>query len=324
MGAGVRLTRRRVTEREIGCGSLTVEPRVIVVWCLACLLWSSTWLAIRVGVQEIAPLTFAWTRLAIALAVLLPIAWRRGAWRSLRIRDATSLAVAGLLLLGVNYGLLFWGTQFIPSGLAAILQAMTPVFALAFGWCLGSERASPLKVVGLMAGIAGIGAIFSAEARVSGFEAILGGLAVLAGSAFVALSYVTVKTYGTHLHPIDISTIQILVALVPLACVALLLEGAPGWAAWSARGWSALLYLAIGGSVIAFGMNYWLLRRMDTTPMLMMGVAEVPIAVLLGAALLDERLSRLTLAGTALALMGVTCVLLNARQAERTTTMEAT
>ena len=95
---------------------------------------------------------------------------------------------AGLLLLGVNYGLVFWGAQFIPSGLTAILQAMTPVLALGFGWCMRSERVNALKVLGMIAGVAGVGTIFGAEANVSGPHAMLGSGAVLAGSACVAMS----------------------------------------------------------------------------------------------------------------------------------------
>jgi drug/metabolite transporter (DMT)-like permease len=290
-----------------------IDAKVIVVWWVACLVWSSTWLFIRVGLQEIPPFTFAWMRLAIALVVLAPMTLRPALWRSLQRRDLISMIATGLLLLGVNYGLVFWGAQFIPSGLAAILQAMTPVLALGLGWGLGSETVSPLKVLGLLAGIAGIGTIFSAEAHVSGRQAMLGSIAVLAGSACVAMSYVTIKTYGRHLRPIDITTVQIVAAVVPLAFVALLLEGTPMLAQWSLRGWSALLYLALGGSVLGFWLNYWLLRRMDASAMLMMGIAEVPIAVLLGAVVLGERLSALTLAGTAVALSGVACVLVTAR-----------
>jgi drug/metabolite transporter (DMT)-like permease len=291
---------------------MTVGPRVLVVWWLACLLWSSTWLFIRLGLQEIPPFTFAWMRLAIALAVLAPFTVRRAAWRSLQKRDLARIVAAGLLLLGVNYGLVFWGAQFIPSGLAAILQAMTPVLALGFGWLLGSETVSPLKVLGMIAGVAGIVAIFGAEANVSGPHAMLGGGAVLAGAACVAMSYVAVKVSRSGLGPLDITTIQIGAALVPLASVAWLGEGRPSWAQWSVTAWGALLYLAIGGSVIAFWMNYWLLRRMDASAMLTMGIAEVPIAVGLGAVVLDERMSAPTLAGSAVALLGVTAVLWSA------------
>jgi drug/metabolite transporter (DMT)-like permease len=296
---------------------MTGRWRVMLVWWLACLLWSSTWLFIRVGLQDIPPLTFAWTRLAIALAVLAPVTMHRAAWRLLHGRDLARIAAAGVLLLGVNYALTFWGAQFIPSGLAAILQAMTPALALAFGWCAGSETASPVKVLGLAAGVIGVGTIFGAEASISGPQAVLGSMAVLAGAGCVALAYVAVKFRGLSLRPVDLTTIQIAAALVPLVIVALLVEGPPEPARWSVAARSALLYLAIGGSVIASSMNYWLLRRMDTSAMLMMGIAEVPVAIGLGAVILDERLPGLTLAGAAVALLGVAAVLWSVARNDR-------
>jgi drug/metabolite transporter (DMT)-like permease len=106
-----------------------------------------------------------------------------------------------------------------------------------------------------------------------------------------------------------VTALQSAVGLVPLAITALTIEHAPPPAAWSGATWASLLYLAIGASVVAFYLNYWLLARMDASAMLMMGVAEVPIAVLLGAWLLGERLSADILVGGALVLAGVVVLL---------------
>src|SRR6476469_1866419 len=119
--------------------------RLLAVWSIACLLWSSTFLFIRVGLAEIHPLTLAAIRLTIALAILAPLAIVRGDLRALRANDVQRVAAAGLLLLGVNYSLLFWGAQFIPSGLAAILQSTTPLLALAFACGCGQERVTVRK-----------------------------------------------------------------------------------------------------------------------------------------------------------------------------------
>ena len=99
----------------------------MIVWWIACLLWSGTFLSIRVGVEHIPPLTFAWLRLLIAIAVLAPVSAARGGFTGLSRRDVVRVMFAGFLLLGVNYGLLYWGARFIPSGLVAILQSSTPV-----------------------------------------------------------------------------------------------------------------------------------------------------------------------------------------------------
>ena len=279
-----------------------MKARVVAVWLAVCLLWSSTFAFIRLGLQDLPPFTFAWLRLAIAVAVLAPIAIAGGHWRSLSGRDVATVCGTGVLLLGVNYGLVFWGAQFVPSGLVAILLSGTPVLALAFGWFLGSEGVNARKLFALTVGILGVVVIFGAEARASGQAALLGGVAVFGASVCVAFAYVWLKTHGHHLSPTAVTALQSLAGLGPLAVLGLLIEGTPDVAQWPATVWAALLYLALIASVLAFWLNYWLLQRMDASAMLLMGVAEVPIAVALGALVFGERMP----AGT---LLGGTCVL---------------
>jgi drug/metabolite transporter (DMT)-like permease len=209
----------------------------------------------------------------------------------------------GVMLLGVNYGLVFWGAQFVPSGLVAILLSGTPVLALAFGWLLGSEGVNARKLLALAIGVLGVAIIFGAEARASGRAALLGGAAVFGASVCVAFAYVWLKTHGHHVSPTAVTALQSLAGLLPLAGLGLLIEGPPTLARWSATAWVALLYLALIASVLAFWLNYWLLQRMDASAMLMMGVPEVPIAIALGGWVFGERLP----AGT---LLGGICVLI--------------
>ena len=276
--------------------------RLLVVWWIACLLWSSTFLAIRVGLAEIHPFTLAWTRLAIALAILTPIVVVRRDIQSVGLIDVRRVAAAGLLLLGVNYSLLFWGAQFIPSGLVAILQSGTPLLALAFACAAGQERVTARKLFTFTLGVVGVTLIFGSEVLTSGRTALTGVAAVLGSSVCVASAYVWMKSYRGRIPPLAMTTIQSGAAVVPLLCLALLTDGVPAPARWSVATWAAVIYLAVAASVVAFWLNYWLLARMDASAMLMMGVAEVPIAVLLGAAILGERLP----AGT---FVGGTCVL---------------
>ena len=269
-------------------------------------MWSSTFLFIRVGIGEVRPFTLAWTRLAIALAILAPIALVRGDLRTLRAAaDLRRVASAGLLLLGVNYALLFWGAQFIPSGLVAILQSGTPLLALAFACAIGQERLTFRKLITLILGIVGVALIFGSEALTSGRMAMTGAAAVFAAAACVAGAYVWMKSYGGRIAPLAMTTIQSGAAVIPLLCLALFTEGIPSPAHWSASAWGAVLYLAVAASVVAFWLNYWLLERMDASAMLMMGVAEVPIAVLLGAAFLGERLPSGTFVGGVCVLLAV-------------------
>jgi drug/metabolite transporter (DMT)-like permease len=106
-----------------------------------------------------------------------------------------------------------------------------------------------------------------------------------------------------------VTAFQSLAGLVPLALAGLIVEGVPIPQRWSASVWVSLLYLGLAASVVAFWLNYWLLRRMDASAMLMMGVAEVPIAVALGAIVFGERLPAGTLLGGICVLAGVFVVL---------------
>jgi drug/metabolite transporter (DMT)-like permease len=281
--------------------------RVLAVWWLACVLWSSTFLFIRLGLQQIPPFTFASLRLAVALAVLVPIAAARGRgrWLPPDRPDLLHIAVAGLLLLSANYALVFWGAQFVQSGLVAILLAATPLIALILGWMLGSERVTARKTLAVIAGIIGVALIVRSDIGTASRASLAGVAAIVAAASCVAGAYVWMKHRTPTAPPGTVTIIQTAVGLVPLAMMAAALEQAPSVAAWSLATWSALLYLALVTSVVAFYLNYWLLARMDASKMLMMGVAEVPIAVLLGAVFLGERLSPDIFVGGMFVLAGV-------------------
>jgi drug/metabolite transporter (DMT)-like permease len=279
--------------------------RVILAWCVACVLWSGTFLFIRVGLQQIPPFTFASLRLAVALTVLTPMALARGGWHALTRRDLLHIAVAGLLLLSANYALIFWGAQFIDSGLVAILLSATPLIALTLGWMLGTERMTALKLAAVIAGIIGVAIIFRADLATSTRASAVGAAAIIAGACCVAAAYVWMKHRTPTARPAAVTALQSAVGLVPLATMALAVEDAPPLTAWSVATWGALLYLAVGASVVAFYLNYWLLARMDASAMLMMGVVEVPIAVVLGAWFLGEQLPADILVGGFVVLAGV-------------------
>lgn len=279
--------------------------RVLAAWWLACLLWSSAFLFIKLGVTDVPPLTFASVRLLVALFVLVPIVVIRRGFTGLSRSDIATIAAAGVLLLGVNYGLLYWGARHIPSGLVAILQSATPLFALLFGWGIGLEQVTGRKLLALAAGCAGVALIFRSDISATGFNALAGALAVVCSSACVAFAYVWLKRQQRTAHPFTLTTIQCAAALALLGPIALVTEGSPLDASWSMNSVVALMYLGVCASVVAFGLNYWLLRRIDASAMLMMGIAEVPIAVALGAAVFGERLPSGTFVGAAFVLAAV-------------------
>lgn len=299
-----------------GAAIATPSPRVVVaVWWLTCLLWSSVWLCIKIGVGDVPPATFASARLVIALLVLLPVVTFGRAGLPRAPRDWRLIGVTGALLLGLNYAFLYWGAQHVTSGLSAVLQAATPAFGLVFAPVLlrDDERVTTWQIGGVLLGLLGVAAIFFDQLHVTGRAAFWGCLAVTASAACVALGYVIVKRQGTHLRPIQLTTGQMLVGLVPLLLIASR-EGNPLAARWTPAAVGSLLYLALAGSVIAFGLNYWLLQRISATKLLLMSLVEPLIAIVLGALVLHEALPAGTLLGGACILASTWMVLTSPRR----------
>ena len=279
----------------------------LAVWWMTCLIWSSVWLFIKIGLRDLPPVTFAAVRLAVAILLFLPILWIRRVSLPRRAADWSVIAVAGLLLLGVNYALLFWGAQFIPSGLVAVLGATTPAFSLLLGHFMLKDEPFTWSALGAIAlGIAGVWVISADQLHLSGRPALLGALAVTAASGFVGFAYVYVKARRRPaLRPEVITCGQMIAAVGPMLAFATIREGSPLAHNWTLSAIGCVLYLALLGSVLATWLNYWLLERMSATAVLSMGLVEPFIAILLGAVFLHERISLNAASGGVLVLCSI-------------------
>jgi drug/metabolite transporter (DMT)-like permease len=283
---------------------------VFGVWIVTCAIWSTVWLFIKIGVRDVPPVTFAVFRLGAALAVLAPVTLASGTPLPRTARDWRLIGATGVVLLGVNYALLNWGIQFISSGLTAVLQALTPAFGFVFAHALlHDEKMTRVKGAALLVGIAGVVAIFSHQLEIAGSSALYGGIAVVAGSACVAIAYVVMRRHGSHLHPSVVTSGQMMAAIGPLGVYAVLVEGNPLRVQWTAAAAFSLLYLALLGSIAGAWLNYWLLKRIGATRLLVMGLVEPLIAVLLGVILLGETMTGWTLVGGVCIIVSVALVL---------------
>jgi drug/metabolite transporter (DMT)-like permease len=291
-----------------------MSARVAGVWILTCLIWSTVWLFIKLGVRDVPPVTFAAVRLLIAILVMIPLTVALKTPRPRHRRDWGYVAGTGVILLGLNYGLLNWGLQHISSGLTAVLQAMTPAFALVFAHLLlPDERMTARKVTGLLLGIGGIAVIFWDQLHFGG-RAFAGSVTVTLGAVCVAFAYVMVRRTIRDLHPSIITSGQMVSAFVPLLVYAWVVEGNPFQARWTATAFASALYLALLGSILAAWLNYWLLRRVGAVNLLVMGLIEPVIAILLGAWILGESLNSRALAGGVVILLSVALTLAPARK----------
>src|SRR5215470_2734931 len=280
-----------------------------IVWLVLCGIWGSTWLFIKLGLEDLPPLTFAGIRFVISCAIIFSIIRIRGLQLPRARADWLLLAATGILSFGLNYGLVFWGEQHISSGLAALLQATLPAFGLVFAhFHLPSERLSWAKIGGVVLGVCGVAVVFSNQLAVAGRQALAGCVGLILSAAFAAYSNVLVKRYGKKLNPAIMAAGQMFFGLLLLFAVGLPLEGNPFRFHWTPIAVIALLYLAVVGSVIAFLLYYWLVLNMDVTKSMLIALVTPVVAVLLGMIVLDEQIGWRTLAGGAMIMSGIALI----------------
>ena len=280
--------------------------RVIAAWLALCVIWSSTWLVIKVGLQDLPPISYAAYRFVIAIAVLLLISVGRGPLLPARRADFGLLAWTGVLMFTVNYGLLFWGELHVSSGLAAVLQATIPIFGMVFAhFILPAEPLRWQRLVGALIALGGVAAICARLLDFNGVTAFWGGLGIVLGGACAAYSNVTLKARAIPMAPAIIAAWQMIFGVVPLLLAGWMVEGNPRHFHWTSIAIACLLYLAVIGSAIAFLLLYWLLTRMNVGSLQSISLVTPPGAIALGWIAGGETLPLSFLIGAGLVLLGV-------------------
>lgn len=288
--------------------------KALVVWLGLCGIWGSTWLAIKLGLRDLPPLTFAGIRFAAAAVVLFGIARLRGFRLPTDARDWGLLAYTGLLTITVNYALVFWGEQYISSGLAAVLSATVPLFGLPLAHrYLASEPLSRWKVAGVLLGVIGVAIVCSGQLGIGGPLAFRASLGIILAALATAHAGVLIKAGGTHLEPSVLAGVQMAGGCIPLLLGGVLLEGNPLHFHWTPMAWAALGYLTILGSVIAFLMYYWLIRHTEVTWVLMIPLVTPLVAVAFGVLFAGEAVGWHTALGGTAIIGGVALAVLSRR-----------
>ena len=268
------------------------DVRPLIVFVLLCGIWGSTWAFIKVGLRDLPPLTFVSVRFVVAILVLLVVARVRRARLPRTRAEWRLLALTGVLSFAINYGAVFWGESHVSSGLAALLQATIPLFGLPVAHkLLPDEPLTTARVVGVVVGLVGLGVVFSDQLGGGDRLAAWGAGVIVAGAFAAACSNVLVKARGAKFDLSVLVVGQMACGLVPLSTYALASEGNPLLLRWTPTAILCVLYLALVGTVAAFLLFYWLLRRVDATTSQLIALVTPVVAVLIGVAFLGERLT---------------------------------
>ncbi len=276
---------------------------VYTLYAALVLIWSSTWVAIKIGLEDCPSLLGAGVRFALAGVLLLGISLARGS--SLRT-DGRLAVLLGLLPFAFSYGLVYWGEQHIPSGLAAVLFGILPLYtAFLAGVMLPQEPLRPRLVAGVLVALAGLALAFAESLELGTDDlAWAGALALVAAPLGPAIGNVAQKLRARKLDALVLNGWAMAGAGLLLLAVSGLAEDW-GQAEWGPKALGSIAYLAIFGSAVAFVSLTVLLRHLTAQAMSFMAMLLPFGALLFGAAVYSEPLTARAAGGALLVAVGL-------------------
>ena len=279
--------------------------QILGIYILTCMIWGSTWLAIKIGLESIPPIISAGYRFTLASLLIFSVI----SLRKIRIQTdtmAVRLYIAMAFFSFVfPYGLIYWAEQFVPSGLTAILYAVYPFSIAIFSFfMIPSEKIGINKIIGIVISFAGLYVIFSESFTGNLDNYILGLFAVLVSAVMQSAIAVSIKKYGYHLHPLAMNFYPMLIAGIVLSVFGLIIEGHLQ-IKYDYKALFSVFYLALFGSLITFTSYYWLIKRVNIIIVSLITFITPIIALFLGWFFYREELSLHQLAGCFLVLVGL-------------------
>jgi drug/metabolite transporter (DMT)-like permease len=266
-------------------------------------IWSSTWVSIKIGLEDTPALLGGGIRFVLAGLVLLAFTAARR--RPLRT-DLLLAAVLGAFPFALTYGLVYWGEQYIPSGLAAVLFGVLPLYVALLGAAMLADQ--PLRtpvIAGVLIAIAGLALAFAESLDLGDEDLALAGAAALAiAPVGAAVGNISIKLRAEELDAVVLNGWAMLGGGVLLLVASALGET---WSelAWTGESIGSIAYLALVGSAVPFVALTVLLRHITAQAMSFLAMLLPFGALVFGAVLYDEAITARALGGAALVAAGL-------------------
>ncbi len=276
-------------------------PTVVIVICSV--IWGSTWLAIKIGLEHLPPFLFAGMRFILASALLY------GFMRIQKINfPRNKYAWKTMLFLGffqmLDYAFVFWGEQFIDSAIGAILFATMPFFVVLLSYFMLKEHNITLiKIIGLTVSFIGVVIIFIKDILDSK-NSVLGDISIILAAVCGAIISVYAKKHANEINAVTNTTVQMVMCAILLSTVGLVSEKTTE-VNFTTSGILAIIYLSIVGSAVAFVLYMWVIKKVSAVEASIIPVVTPIIAVFLGWLVRGEKLGLNALIGCGFILVGI-------------------
>jgi drug/metabolite transporter (DMT)-like permease len=282
----------------------------LAIFILLCLIWGSTWLAIKIGLSGAPPFLGAGIRFAIAAIVLYLFLALTGRLQFSFKRQWPAIIMVGIILYPLPYGLVYWGEQYTESGMAAVLFGVMPFFvAIMAHLLIKDERLTFLKIAGMIFGFSGLFLIFADSLKAKGTLSIMGMAAIALSSFFSGLGTVMMKKHFHDQSPVSMTAIGTSLAAVVLITIGLITEPLSSFQV-NAATIGSIAYLSIFGTAIAFSLYFYLLKTTEATKLSMIAFITPVAALVLGIIFLGEGFTVSSLIGSLMVVGGVFIVVM--------------
>jgi len=270
-----------------------------------CLIWGTTWMAIKIGLKDLTPFISLGIRFILAgacMTIYVLIADGRISFDRKQLKLILYITLFNYIF---PYSLVYWGEQFIFSDLTAVIFAMLPInMAILSSIFLKEEKLTIYNLIGVLIGFSGIITIFSETVFKSmGFH-LYGMIAIYLASVFQAFMAIYLKKNKDHYHPIKINIWPLLISGIIITGVGLLVENIKS-NTFTVPALISIFYLSIFGTVITFTIYFWIIKHIKLILLSSMAYILPIIAVITGWIFLDEKLSPLQFVGFSLIVFSI-------------------
>lgn len=285
--------------------------RKLTVWIVIgamSLIWSSTWLAIKVGISTVPPFLSAGWRFLIAFFPLFIYARLKGLTFPRDLRSHLFFLGFSFSIYTAGYALVYWGEQYINSGLASVLFSIMPFYVALFSIrMLPSEKVTLKKMAGITVGFLGVVIIFVDQLHLTHPMAVYGMIAVSLSPGLSAYGTIVGKNARRKYHVVTLNTFPLLYSSIIFFVMHLLFEQA-STVTYTPAAVASFFYLGLIGTALAFVLYFWILKTASAVLISLTTFITPPLALLWGWLVLGEPVTIQLMVGMVVIFAGIAVV----------------
>jgi drug/metabolite transporter (DMT)-like permease len=286
---------------------MSLRLKVLLGFIVICVIWGSSWAAVKIGLESVPPLLALGIRFTLASIILGLLVFIN---KLVIPRDREFWILVLIMILSaftLPFVLIYWGQLRVDSGLSSVLFATYPFWvSLVSYFLLPHEKITSMRILGIVLGFVGVSIIFQRGFSGLHINMFYGMAAIIAGAIIQAIGLVFLRKLGKEVHPITLNFCSMSLSAIPLFITSIVFEDY-SHVIFNVRSVGAILYLAIFCTVITFVIYFWLVKHVEAVLLSFSAFITPVIAVIIGVMFMGESITDTASLGSALVLVGVAC-----------------